>query len=301
MATNPMQRKARNSFVLGVIITLIICLLIGGLLYFLLIMPNQAKENTEGALTYVYRLKADVNSGNDITSAAVESIVVTSRVVPEGAFPSKVKSGADGKTWVDKAFPGGYTAKVDLKAGTIITASMLNEGESTLTNDLRYVEYNMLTLATNATVGSFVDIRLTLPNGQDLIVVPKKEIKSILGDTVGFLMTEGEIELMESAIVESYIMTASKLYVSQYVEPGLQKAATKTYTPTEAVQALMAGNPDIKEEALKRFDAGVRSWIDTSKATYTVEEKQNLEKQIQTEIENARAAREAYLSGLKSY
>ena len=33
MAVNPMQKKARNSFLLGMIITLIVCAIIGVILY----------------------------------------------------------------------------------------------------------------------------------------------------------------------------------------------------------------------------------------------------------------------------
>ena len=304
MATNPMQRKARNSFILGVIVTLIICILVGGLLYFLLIMPNQTGKDKEDTLTYAYRLKNNIPSGKEVTAADVESIVVTSKVVPEGAFPSKVKS-SDGKTWTDRAFPGGYTAKVDLRAGTIVTNTMLNEGEVEITNDLRYVEYNMLTLGTTVDVGSFVDIRFTLPNGQDLIVLSKKEIKAIFGNTVGFELTEDEILMMESAIVETYIIESANLYVTLYVEPGLQEAASKTYTPTEAVKQLINGNPNIKSEARNaltaRFNDNLRTWTDNERSTYTMEEKQKLEENVKKQIENAQKAREAYLSGLTSY
>ena len=299
MAMNPMQKKARNAFILGAVVTLIICLLLAGLLYFLFIMPNQAKEDKEGALTYVYRLKKDIRSGKPVTAEDVESMVVTSKVVPEGAFASKVKT-QDGKDWIDKSFPEVYTAKIDLKEGTIISSNMLNEGQVELTTQ-KYVEYNMLTLSTQINVNDFVDIRLTLPNGQDLVVVSKKEVKFILGNTVGFEMTEGEIEQMESAVVESYIMPTSKLYVAKYMEPGLQNPARKTYTPTEAAQEVIANNPDIVEEALKNFSAGVRGWINTSRLEYVLDEEENLEERMQEEIENAKAAREAYLSGLTSY
>ena len=178
MAVNPMQRKARNSFLLGMIITLVICAIIGVLFYVIVMRQDKAKEAEEGALTYAYRLKNDVSAAHDITVADVEEVIVTEKAVPAGAFASKVKTkDSKGKeTWTSKAFPSGYKAKVDLKAGTILSSTLVYEGED-ITSDVRYVEYNMLTLSTTIAIGEFIDIRLTLPNGQDLIVVSKKEVK----------------------------------------------------------------------------------------------------------------------------
>lgn len=306
MVANPMQKKARNAFLLGTIITLVVCIIIGVLFYVLVIRKNEKKEAEEGTLTYVYRLKNNVESGHEVTIADVESIVVTSKAVPSDAFASKTKTtDSKGKeTWTDKAFPGGYNAKVDLKAGTILSSALVTEREE-LNSDLRYVEYNMLALPTTVDIGEFIDIRLKLPNGQDLIVISKKEIKTILGSTIGIELSEQEILMMESAIVEAYIMTASKIYITQYVEPGLQEAAKNTYVPTQAVQNLIAANSNIVDTAKKSlestFNEGSRAWIDSDRSSYIDEQIENIEEKLKEEIENAKAAREAYLSGLTSY
>lgn len=306
MVANPMQKKARNSFLLGMIITLVVCIIIGALFYVLIIRKNEQKETEEGTLTYVYRLKNDVESGHEVTIADVESIVVTSKAVPSDAFASKTKvaNSRGRESWVDKAFPGGYNAKVDLKAGTILSSALVTEREE-INSDLRYVEYNMLALPTTAGIGEFIDIRLKLPNGQDLIVVSKKEIKSILGATIGIELSEQEILMMESAIVEAYIMGASKIYLTQYVEPGIQNAATNTYVPTQAVQALIAADSNIVDTARRAltesFSENRRSWVDSDRSKYIEEETENIEEKLKEEIENAKAAREAYLSGLTSY
>ncbi len=40
-------------------------------------------------------------------------------------------------------------------------------------NSLRYMEYNMITMPTTLEEGDYIDIRLRLPNSQDLIVISK--------------------------------------------------------------------------------------------------------------------------------
>ena len=314
MPTNPMQKKARNAFLLGMIITFIVCAIIGGLCYYSISNKNKAKEQEEGSFTYAYRLKRDIKALNEITVADVEAVTVSAKAVPAGSFPSKTKTtNAKGKEeWISCGFPSGKYAKVALRAGTILGESLVvdsnssnvvidEDGNASYVNDLRRVEYSMLVLPTEVDIGDFVDIRITFPNGQDLIVVPKKEIKTILGNTVGFDMSEAEIELMDSAIVESYVVSASKLYVTQYLDPGTQKAMLKSYTPTDAVRALMEKNSSIIADAYKNFDTNVRSFIDLEKSAYATQAGQNIEKGIQEEIQNAQKAREAYLSGLTSY
>lgn len=308
MVSNPMQKKARNSFLLGMVITLVVCIIIGLLFYMIISKQNKNKEAEEGTLTYVYKLKSDVEAGHEITVASVESVMVTSKAVPSDAFASKTKTtSSKGKeTWTDKGFPGGYKAKVDLKAGTVLSAGVVYEGKK-LTSDVRYVEYNMLALPTTVNIGEFVDIRLKLPNGQDLIVVSKKEVKSILGATIGIELSEDEILMMESAIVEAYVMGASKLYLTQYIEPGIQEASKNTYVPTEAVQKLIAADENIVDTAREALvadfnsNSGAREWVNSDRSRYIEEETENIETRLKEEIENAKAAREAYLSGLTSY
>lgn len=68
MATNPMQKKARNSFILGVLITFIIMALI--VAYLFLQMKKLQDEQAKMAANYVKVciLKSDVVSGQIITS-----------------------------------------------------------------------------------------------------------------------------------------------------------------------------------------------------------------------------------------
>lgn len=298
MVANPMQKRARNSFLLGMVITLIICLILFALFYFLIIGKDKEKEKGEEVIAYV--LNQDVASGDVITTSMLSQITVYTSIVPANYIDTSVLSTMQAENDGENII-----AKVDMYKNTILTSDLVTSSDEKITDDVRYVEYNMLILPTTISVGDYIDIRLTLPNGQDLIVVSKKQVKSILGDTIGLELTEGDILMMESAIVEAYIMTSSKLYAIQYVEPGNQTAAIKTYTPTEAVEKLIAANNNIKNEAknalASQFIGGERSYIENERNNYASDAQSNLETGIQEEIENAKAAREAYLSGLTSY
>lgn len=422
MVANPMQRKARNSFLLGMLITLVICLLIFALFYLLVINKEKKEEKEKGEKVIAYVLNQDVQSGDVITADLLTEIEVYATMIPsnyvnptqlgnlslqdekgnmlftdlkgqlyivndenkqfvtttdenkenkdelvvikqdeQGLYKTRTtgekeyievngqtivtcsngekcivqkdnikymttgekdkenrmliqedqegfyKTKANGEREYIKFINVPVVAKIDMYQNTVVTLDALSDMDNIVTDDTRYVEYNMLMLPTTIYEGDYIDIRLTLPNGQDLIVVSKKEVKSILGDTIGLELTEGEIVMMESAIVEAYIMTASKLYAVQYVEPGIQAAAMKTYTPTAEVQVLIGKNPNIttiaKNQLKSKFDGDIRTLTESSKIPYVEadEVKSNLEEGFEQEIKNAKAAREAYLSGLTSY
>lgn len=306
MVSNPMQRKVRNSFLLGILVMLGITIVIGIVIFFGIIKPKMIKEVAE-EISYadVYRLKTGMNvkSGQVITSDMVESVEVPAKDNSTDFIYSKMKS-ANGKV-VDIDFIDGYKSKIDLNGGTILTDSMLYAEE--IQDSLRYVEYNMITIPTTVDLGSYIDIRLRLPNGQDLIVVSKKEIINIFGQTVGLNLTEEEILILNSAIVESYIMTSSELYMTTYVEPGMQETATYTYSPREDVVNLIQANPNIVEQARQEIankyinSGAIRNPINNELAQYGSESKNNIKEGMQAQIEAARKARLDYLSELEGY
>lgn len=85
MATNPMQRKARISFILGMLVTLLICGIIIALL-FMQIKKYQDKENEDKASqVQVFALNKDVKSGQIITSDMYSKITVNKSMVPSNA------------------------------------------------------------------------------------------------------------------------------------------------------------------------------------------------------------------------
>lgn len=306
MASNPMQKKSRNSFLLGMLLMLIISAIVIVILIMVLKKDEQKQEQQQTAQTYVYRLKTAVQSGEEITSDKVVSVLVNSEAVPTGASAAKRKiTGKDGKEdWVDKAFDyDGYRSKIDLDAGTIICENMLYEGEELQDNE-RIQEYNMLQLPIQLDVGEYVDIRFLMSNGQDYIVVSHKEVLDITDTTIWLQLTEQEILLMSNAMVESYISPATSLYVTKYVEPGNQNPATITYIPSQEVITLMSQDPNIvnsaKTELISRYNSnqGLRENIVSELNKFTEQGLDNIQAGVLESREQAKAAREEFLYGI---
>ena len=127
MASNPMQRKARLSFFMGMFITLLIT---GAIIAFLVItIMNQkaATKKEEEAKKEVLILKQDIKSGQIITSDLYESKTVNSSIVPADAL---TKSNIGPLQLQDKQ---GRQIKVNIKQNgdnvDVETVLVLNNGQ----------------------------------------------------------------------------------------------------------------------------------------------------------------------------
>lgn len=85
MATNPMQRKARLSFILGMLLTLIICGAIIAFLFMQLTNYQKKEQEDKNASVQVYALNQDVSSGQVITTDMYSTITINKNVVPSNA------------------------------------------------------------------------------------------------------------------------------------------------------------------------------------------------------------------------
>jgi hypothetical protein len=421
MAMNPMQRKANNSFLLGILITLLITGAIIAFLIFQVMDLNKTIEEQEAALTKVYVLKSNVKSGQIITNDMLKTLDVFTSTVPQNAIgdvevlnsyfladeqgnqaytgfrfkdptnalgTSTVKDGdgfiiyseadynaiqddtknklteVENTQYITRQMivgnntmnvnceikfddeVGGYyilipettdqsiteatrynytkemleamplIAKIDMYANTVITPDMVAEGQLTR-DDVRKQEYNIISLPTQIQTGDYVDIRLRLPDGQDLIVVSHKEVEIPVIEEVDSTnciwmdLTEDEILTLSCAIVESYEMNGAKLYATRYVDPGLQNAAEETYIPNASTMALIRNDPNIvetaKAELVNRYnndiasgnDKIVRESIDDATTYEDPEEAKDLvTDKTEEEITSLQDAREEYIDSL---
>ena len=360
MASNPMQRKARNSFLMGVVLTLIIAACIIGFLYMQMNKYKKDLQTEQSLKTTVYVLNQDVKSGQTITADMFTTAKVSTSGVPTnatgdinallGAYSLCDKEGnniytktagdgkeaslymLDGDKQIDIYREEGTTdkyykmngsqkeyietaekpiiAKVDLKAKTVITSSMLARSDELTTNDLRKQEYNMIVLPMDLMTGDYVDIRLMLPNGQDYIVISKKEIEvpivdgtSYSVDTIWMNLTEDEILTMANAIVEAYMIDGSKLYATKYTDAGMQETAIATYIPSNEVINLMNSDTNIQttaKNALAERYSKVRDRRNDIEGQMDETSKDKVPSGMNESIQSTQEERKTYLQSLMS-
>lgn len=314
MAKNPMQKKAQNSFLLGMLITLLITGIIIAVLILQLTKLTKAQKQQEAAMKTVYVVAQDIKSGEVVTSDKLIVKQVNGTTVPENVLTATALDAMTNK--VDEE---GNTvkkieivSKIDLKLGTVITTDMVAEAGE-LAADIRKVEYNMIMLPSQLNTNGYIDIRLRLPNGKDYIVVSHKRvtIPEIDGapslNTISINLNETEILTLSCAIVESYKIAGSILYANEYIEPGLQTAATETYLPDDDTINLINRDPNCVAEAKQALfkrnnDAAVKSAvrnpINSGLNQNSDQSVDNAVSGLEEELQKAQEERQKYLESL---
>lgn len=308
MAMNPMQRKANNSFLLGILITLLITGLIIAFLIYQVSQLNSELEEKASHIVYGYVVTTPIASGTEIDPTMVTAAELN--IETDSSAIISAQTTVDGQPAPDETgalLPVGKLAKVNLNPGTVLTTDLVYE-EEPLTADVRSQEYNVITLPSQIQTGEYIDVRLRTPEGRDLIVVSHKEvtIPNMGVDSTNCIwidLSEEEILMMSCAIVESYEMNGAKLYATRYVEPGIQDAATPTYVPNDETRALIERDPNIVEEAknqllqtLNSNSALVRPGVDN--ATNNEDAADNVVDKTEDEITGLQEEREAYIDSM---
>lgn len=309
MAMNPMQRKANNSFLLGILITLLITGIIIALLIIQVSKLNKELKSEEAKKVKVYVVADTIKSGETVTEDKLQFVETTLGTVDTSNMVTYLET-QDVEDPATGDINTVYTqkAKVDLNPGTILTNDLLYEGEA-LASDVRRQEYNVILPQSQLTTGDYIDVRLRTPDGRDLIVISHKEvtIPTILdietANCIWMNLSEEETLMLSCAIVESYQMNGGKLYSTKYIEPGIQEAAIPTYQPNNATISLIHNNPNIVQEAknelVTRYNENkdtIRPGIDS--AVNNEDASDNVIDKTEEEITSLKEERETYIESL---
>ena len=365
MATNPMQRKARNSFLLGMLLMLLISGVIIALLFMQLMNKTKKEQEELKASVSAYVLNQDVKSGQVITTDMLTMQTVNRNLVPSNAtsdltliqnYALQDKEGnsiitksktVDNRTvaalyitidnkeyevqkedetenyYIEKNNQKQYLelnsvpliAKVDMKKNTLITTDLLSKSDNMVQDDVRKQEYNMIVLPMDLSTGDYIDVRVMFPNGQDFIVVSKKEVEipNIAGvdseDTIWINLSEDEILHMSCAIIDAAQVKGAKIYATRYTEAGMQAAATPTFPVNSATSALLQSDPNVLEKAMteirNRYNNGNSAELRNNYINSEIEKqadqaKSNLETEMEESITNSKNSRKEYLESLMS-
>lgn len=314
MATmNPLEKKARSSFIKGLLIAGLIGIIVIVILTVQIFKMRGEENQRIASQKNVVIIKQDIKSGEEITSDMLLTVKANSEVASTGAMTM-----ADFSTLSTATDDAGNTAnlrvlaKIDISAKTVITEDMLSTEETAVSNDLRQQEYNMIVLPSTLADGDTIDIRLRLPNGADYIVLSKKKVKladlngAVSATTILINVTEDQILTMSAAIVDAYKISGSKLYATKYTAPGLQAVATATYIPSNDTINLIDKDPNIVttarnalitryNENYSTYRTGIQSTINSIESST---QQSRVESGTSSETATQQAERKTYLDSL---
>lgn len=298
---NPMQKRSKNAFLLGVIITLVLMGLVAFVLMTKINNLNKEIKAMQAQKTSVYVAALDLKSGEDLTSETITMKSIETTLMPDQIVDSSYIDAID-----ENGNPIMYKLKIDVPMGAIITTDMVYvEGEGT-TKDQRIQEYNMISLPSQVLDGSYIDIRFRLPSGEDYVVLSKKKVEQANSTTIWLKVDETEILTMNNAIIESWMITGSKLYAIEYTEPGMQEKAVSTYPISRETLDYLNNNPNALADAMnalrERYTEGLAAQrndrINSILNQYMEDRDSLVETGTVAETQSMQEAREEYIKSL---
>ena len=257
MAMNPMQRRSMNMFLLGILITAAIMAVVVAMLVKQVKGLNQQILALQKLQSSAYVAAKDLESGQNVdfednfSYDVVQTTLSPDELITESDFYEKTENGdplygEDGEQIKKKVM-----FKTRVPAGSIITKDMIVNQDDPVTSTDRIQEYGMISLPSHLVNGDYIDIRIALTNGQDYIILSKKKVLGCTSTSIWLKVNEAEMQILNSAIIESYMISGAKLNALGYIEPGMQTATTPSYTTrTETISLL----DTLKERGINLVD-----------------------------------------------
>ena len=260
---------------------------------------NEIKEELESKQISVWVAATDLESGTDLTDGTLINQMVQTTVNRANIVDNTIIGAVDEET----GDPITYKTKIKIPAGSIITQDMVYiDGEGT-SKDERLQEYNMISLPSQLQNGDYIDIRFKLSTGEDFIVLSKKKVEGTNTDTIWLKVDEEEILILNSVMVESWMLTGSKLYAIEYTEPGTQEEAKQTYPVNGDVLKQIEINPNMLAEAKQalydRYNVEQRNKIESGIQNVNQERDDLVDAGMNAETQRIKELREEYVTSLE--
>ena len=166
--------------------------------------------------------------------------------------------------------------KIGLKPGTLLSWDLVMEAPFDDTTREFDIVANVMPIGLK--VGDFIDYRIVLPLGEDFIVLTHKRIEAINDRTLKVYLNEQEIHIYQSALIDYFLhrKSGTSLYITKYIEPGIQMAADPYYAIPKNIQAIMIADPNIIEQLDGPLNTKRRELIDAAIASLVSEQGSNI-------------------------
>lgn len=205
-----------------------------------------------GELTSGYTLKEGISVGSgDLINV-------------NDLIPVSVPSAAGNVYVTDLSSVAGMCYKIPLTPGTPLTTDMLMD--TPIDSTSRDYDILFCRRPVGLAVGDYVDYCIAMPDGNVHVVFSKARVYSLGTNTIKVHLNLNEYYCAWSALIDYalYKERGATLYLTKYLEPGIQDAAAVTYAVRNEIQTLMFTDANFVDKGIVSSYTALRSTIDTS-------------------------------------
>ena len=261
-----MKRKKRNRMLIMIVVIVLLALIICSFFEYSKIQDLKAanimyQTELSNNQQTVYVATDLINAGDIVTDTG-ENATVEKQTVYTGLESYNYITESEMNT----------RAKVDIAAGVPVMYNMVTD--VVVDNDTRDYEISVANLTTDQKENDVVDIRVIFPNGEDYVILSKKQITNLNLENCVFTsqLNEEEILRFASAIVDAYMTTGARIYTTRYVEENIQETSTPNYPVRETTIALINSDPNVVTKATETLNLEARLSLEQRLGTLTEDE-----------------------------
>ena len=261
-----MKRKKRNRMLIMIVVIVLFALIICSFFEYSKIQDLKAanimyQTELSNNQQTVYVATDLINAGDIVTDTG-ENANVEKQTVYTGLESYNYITESEMNT----------RAKVDIAAGVPVMYNMVTD--VVVDNDTRDYEISVANLTTDQKENDVVDIRVIFPNGEDYVILSKKQITNLNLENCVFTsqLNEEEILRFASAIVDAYMTTGARIYTTRYVEENIQETSTPNYPVRETTIALINSDPNVVTKATETLNLEARLSLEQRLGTLTEDE-----------------------------
>lgn len=193
-----------------------------------------------GDLATGYIVRADIKAGREVKESDLEPVDIP--VSMAGSLVTNLKD------IEDKYY------KLDLSQGTALALDMLMYDE--LEDSMRIHDIVTDENPIGITEGKYVDIRISMPLGEDFVAMSHKRVYGINDGVLKLAVNEMDIHVYNSMMVDKILYPGTRIYAVEYAQPSAQRPAERYYPVTKNVLEIIQKDPNLSSEL--RSDAVAR-------------------------------------------
>lgn len=226
----------------------------------------QEQVDSLGDLQTVYLASADLTPGQEIKETDFYTLDV-----PEAMTTGLV-------TDLEEILGKYY--RIEIPTDTPMCMAMVID--TPLEPSSRYLDVVTDENALGLKVGDYVDIRVSLPLGEDMPAMSHKRVVEINSNILKLEVDEWDIQVYSGILNDRIMYPGTRLYAIEYISPGTQEAAETFYLPPKNILATAAKDPNNKMEITAEMVA--------ERAALDVSLSESLNKEIAKTLSNGKAS-----------
>ena len=261
-----MKRKKRNRMLIMIVVIVLLALIICSFFEY-----SKIQDLKEANIMYQTELSNNQQTVYVATDLINAGDIVTDTGENANVEKQTVYTGLESYNYITESEMN-TRAKVDIAAGVPVMYNMVTD--VVVDNDTRDYEISVANLTTDQKENDVVDIRVIFPNGEDYVILSKKQITNLNLENCVFTsqLNEEEILRFASAIVDAYMTTGARIYTTRYVEENIQETSTPNYPVRETTIALINSDPNVVTKATETLNLEARLSLEQRLGTLTEDE-----------------------------